>query len=38
MGTDSMSVVDPATLQVHGIQNLHVVDATRLTTITRGNT
>ncbi|OFE16104.1 hypothetical protein BA895_20500 [Humibacillus sp. DSM 29435] len=38
MGTDSMSVVVPATLQVHGIQDLHVVDASLMPTITRGNT
>ncbi|MEP6796962.1 MAG: GMC family oxidoreductase N-terminal domain-containing protein [Lapillicoccus sp.] len=37
MGTDSMSVVDPKTLLVHGIQDLHVVDASLMPTITRGN-
>lgn len=38
MGTDPLSVVDPATLQVHGVKNLHVVDASLMPTITRGNT
>ncbi|OFE18653.1 hypothetical protein BA895_00060 [Humibacillus sp. DSM 29435] len=38
MGTDPMSVVDPVTMQVHGIQSLHVVDASVMPRITRGNT
>lgn len=38
MGTDAMSVVDPLTMQVHGIEDLYVVDASVMPTITRGNT
>jgi choline dehydrogenase len=37
MGLDTMSVVDPA-LRVHGIENLRVIDASIMPTITRGHT
>jgi choline dehydrogenase len=37
MGTDSMSVVDPESMKVHGIENLHVVDASVMPYITNGN-
>lgn len=37
MGSDPLSVVD-ANLQVHGVQNLHVIDASIMPTITSGNT
>jgi choline dehydrogenase len=37
MGLDAMSVVDPA-LRVHGIDNLRVIDASIMPTITRGHT
>jgi choline dehydrogenase len=37
MGTDTMSVVDPA-LRVHGLEHLRVVDASVMPTITRGHT
>lgn len=38
MGTDDNAVVDPASLAVHGLQNVFVVDASVMPTITRGNT
>jgi choline dehydrogenase len=37
MGTDVMSVVDPA-LRVHGVDHLRVADASVMPTITRGHT
>ncbi|MDH6142742.1 choline dehydrogenase [Kitasatospora sp. GP30] len=37
MGTDEMSVLDPATLAVHGLEGLHVVDASSMPYVTNGN-
>ncbi len=38
MGRDAMSVVDPLTLKVHGIENLRVIDASIMPTVISGNT
>jgi choline dehydrogenase len=37
MGVDELSVVDPATMRVHGLDGLRVVDASVFPTITNGN-
>jgi choline dehydrogenase len=37
MGIDEMSVVDPATMQVHGVEGLRVVDASVMPYVTNGN-
>ncbi|HUW78712.1 MAG TPA: choline dehydrogenase [Candidatus Nanopelagicaceae bacterium] len=37
MGTDSMSVVDPETMRVHGVQGLRVADASVFPFVTNGN-
>ncbi|WP_328808269.1 choline dehydrogenase [Nonomuraea antri] len=37
MGTDDMSVVDPETLRVHGLDGLRVVDASIMPYVTNGN-
>ncbi|HET9672300.1 MAG TPA: choline dehydrogenase [Actinomycetota bacterium] len=37
MGTDPMSVVDPTTMTVHGVQGLRVVDASAMPYVTNGN-
>ena len=37
MGTGEMSVVDPATMRVHGLDGLRVVDASVMPYITNGN-
>ena len=37
MGTDEMAVLDPGTLGVHGLEGLHVVDASAMPYVTNGN-
>ena len=37
MGTDEMSVVDPASMKVHGIEGLRIVDASVMPYVTNGN-
>jgi choline dehydrogenase len=37
MGTDELSVVDPTTMKVHGLEGLRVVDASAMPYVTNGN-
>lgn len=37
MGTDEMSVVDPKTMKVHGVEGLRVADASVFPYVTNGN-
>jgi choline dehydrogenase len=37
MGVDALSVVDPTTMKVHGLESLYVVDASVMPYVTNGN-
>jgi choline dehydrogenase len=37
MGTDDMSVTDPLTMKVHGLEGVRVVDASAMRYVTNGN-
>jgi choline dehydrogenase len=37
MGTDDMSVIDPSTMRVHGLEGIRVVDASAMPYVTNGN-
>ncbi len=37
MGTDEMAVLDPLTMEVHGLEGLRVVDASSMPYVTNGN-
>jgi choline dehydrogenase len=37
MGVDDMSVVDPGSMRVHGVDGLRVVDASSMPYVTNGN-
>ena len=37
MGLDELSVVDPATMRVHGLEGIRIVDASVMPSITNGN-